>query len=38
MKMSHLVTFLLIIMGGAVQNAGEAVRRGLQRVRAARRG
>jgi hypothetical protein len=33
MKMSHLATFLLIIMGGAVQNVGEAVRRRLQRSR-----
>ncbi|CAL8974883.1 MULTISPECIES: hypothetical protein [Rhodoplanes] len=31
MKMSHLATFLLIVMGGAVQQVGDSVRRGLQR-------
>lgn len=33
MKMSHLATFLLIIVGGAVQQVGGAMRRGLQRSR-----
>jgi hypothetical protein len=30
MKMSHLANFLLIIMGGAVQEVRSAVRRGLR--------
>lgn len=34
MKMSHLATFLAIIVGGAVQSATDAVRRNFSRERA----
>ncbi|MDQ0354314.1 hypothetical protein J2S22_001236 [Rhodoplanes tepidamans] len=33
MKLSHLATFLVIIMGGAVQNAADAMRRNFSRER-----
>ena len=31
MKMSHLANFLLIIVGGAVQEVSNAMRRGMRR-------